>query len=112
LKGAQAENLAKQILQSKNYQILGTNLSYSFGEVDILAQDDKTLVIVEVKFKSSPLFGRAEEMITKAKKHKLINLAQFLAKQYHMENVRIDVVAINNEDYTHYVNAVEEYGRD
>lgn len=79
-----------------------------FGEVDILAQDQNELVIVEVKYKKTDFFGQAEEMVGAKKKAKLIMLAKVLAGKYCFDNVRIDVIANNGGQIKHYKNALEE----
>lgn len=66
------------------------------GEIDILAQDGQTLVIVEVKAKTSAKYGYALEMITAAKRRQLILLTFELQKQYQTDKVRIDIVTVDN----------------
>jgi len=48
-----------------------------------------------VKAKTSARFGSALEMITEAKKRKLILLAHQLQGQYQTPNVRVDVVTVD-----------------
>jgi len=106
------EDLARRFLVKKGFKILGTNVFYPVGEIDILAQDKKDLVIVEVKTKSSEEFGLPQEMVHLHKQKKLRQLAKTLAVKYPNETIRIDVVAVSffaEEVKIEYIrNAVEE----
>jgi putative endonuclease len=90
------ETLAANLLKAKKFQILERNKATKFGEVDILARDGQTLVVVEVKAKTSARFGAAIEMITPTKQRKLILLAHELQMKYQVANVRIDIVTVDN----------------
>lgn len=93
--GNQAETLATQKLPS-SYQLIARNLRTKLGEIDILARDGNKLVIIEVKAKTSDRFGSAIEMITAAKRRKLVILAHELQMKYKTESVRIDVITVDN----------------
>ncbi len=101
-------------LVTKKWRILGRNLHYRFGEIDILAADleRKELVIVEVKAKSGTGFGAASEMLPTYKQKRLRKLAKWILAQYN-KPVRIDVICV--EQYLspqphieHYVSAIGE----
>jgi putative endonuclease len=94
--GATGESLAIQLLLQKKYQILARNLRTKFGEIDILAQIGRDLVVVEVKAKSSDRFGAAIEMITRAKQEKLILLAHELQMRHQTNRVRIDIITVDD----------------
>lgn len=113
-KGKIAEDLATVFLIKKQWRILGRNLNYRFGEIDILAVDldARQLVIVEVKAKSGVGFGAASEMLPEYKQRRLRKLAKWILAQYN-KPVRIDVVTV--EQYLspephieHYVHAIGE----
>lgn len=107
--GAFGEELALDYLQEKGYKLLSRNLRLFCGEIDLLMQDGKSLVIVEVKTKSDESFGQASEMITRKKKKKLLQLAKALWQKYPNRTIRIDVVAIDyNNKIEHLVSAVQE----
>lgn len=109
--GQRAEEAAANFLRSKKFKILEQNYTTKYGEIDILARDGKTLVVVEVKAKSSDKFGSAIEMITMAKRKKLVLLTSFLQSERQIDNVRIDVVAVDNYATTpklkHYKGVIE-----
>lgn len=91
--GYLAENLARKALRQKGYQILDSNFTNRFGEIDIIAKDKDVLVFVEVKAKKGIDFGLPEEMINKHKLKRVQNMAAIYMKGKSLP-CRIDVVAI------------------
>lgn len=75
--GKIGEEIAQNYLIQKGYKIITTNYRSRFGEIDIIAFKDGCTVFVEVKFRSSLVFGRPLEAITRSKLRKLIKTAQF-----------------------------------
>ena len=110
--GSGAEQETVSFLKRKRYKILGTNLDFGFGEIDILARDKSDIVVVEVKAKSTHEFGQGFEMVNYHKRHKLLLLAKNLQKKYPKATIRIDVVSVDLSVspfvITHFENAVEE----
>lgn len=110
-KGKSGEQIARYFLQKNGLEIMGQNINYPFGEIDILGREKDVIVIVEVKMKRGADFGIAQDMITWAKKEKLRLLARQIQKEYPKVVIRIDVVAINFIDGTQKIeyirNAVE-----
>lgn len=100
LLGQRAESWAEALLKRQKFRILKRNFHTKFGEIDILAGDGQTLVIVEVKAKTSDSQGAAIEMITPRKREKLILLAHELMMRYKTNNIRIDVVTIDDAEDT------------
>jgi putative endonuclease len=114
--GRTGETLAAKLLQSQGHQILKLNLKSKFGEIDILSREGKTIVVTEVKAKTSGFFGAAIEMITPAKQRKLVLLTQALQAQYKTDNVRIDVVTVDaaataTPKLKHHKGVIEYVGR-
>ena len=94
--GQDSENLAAKLLQNKGYKVIAQNLRTNRVEIDILAKDGESLVIVEVKSKTNQKFSSALEMITKTRQRKLILLTLELQAKYQTEKVRIDLVTVGN----------------
>lgn len=112
--GKTGEMLALNLLQRQKLRILATNLRTKFGEIDILAADGTAIVVVEVKTKTDAHRGAAIEMITPAKQRKLVLLTQELQMKYQTDNVRIDVVTVDNAgtepQLKHYKGIIEYNG--
>jgi len=104
--GNAGEDLAAEYLISKKYKILGRNLSYQFGEIDILSEDHGIIVIVEVKTVKGSGWGSAVDLVRAHKQEKLRLLALAIEKEYPNKNIRIDVIGIDNGKINHIQNAV------
>ncbi len=109
--GQAGEELAAQFLVRQGYQILARNLKTRYGEIDILALDHQTYVVVEVKTKTSLAFGQPVEMVNWHKQQKLRLLTQLVAAQYQATDYRIDIVAIDLSNYSqpnieHFIAAI------
>lgn len=104
--GKQGEDLACRYLQSHGYRILQRNFKIRYGELDIIAIIDKTLVFVEVKTRIGKEFGLPEEAVTPRKLREVTQTA-LLYKSLHPElpeALRIDVIGIElneNEEVLH-----------
>lgn len=55
--GQEAEKRAADFLEKKGYEILARNYRFLKAEIDLIAHYQNTLVIVEVKARSSSFFG-------------------------------------------------------
>jgi len=106
--GFNGETQALEYLLAKHFILLARNFRLKQGEIDLLMQDGKTLVIVEVKTKTNDEFGLAEEEVDWHKQKKLRVLARALTFKYPNQSVRIDVVAINGNKINYIYNAVED----
>ena len=93
--GRRGEDLAAEFLIAQGFQILGRNLRYCFGEIDLLAQDDQVVVVVEVKTQKTATYSDPVYKVDRAKQRKLHQLASLVAIQYSGRNVRVDVVTIS-----------------
>ena len=109
--GNRGEDLACDYLKKIGYHIIGRNLANKVGEIDILAQKNEVIVVVEVKTKSGRDFGEGYEMVNTKKRHKLLNLAKLLHIKYPDTVIRIDVISVNlaknPPEISHFENAVE-----
>ncbi len=94
--GISGERLAADFLMRKGYKILQKNYRCKEGEIDIVAQQDDCLIIVEVRTRKGSNFGTPEESITSAKKERLVSLADAYIQNCDIcpASWRIDVVAI------------------
>lgn len=94
--GKTGEKLAVTYLKSKGFKILEKNLRTRFGELDIIANDHGTLVFIEVKTRTSSVFGSPIQGINERKKSRLKNLAlRYIAEKGLLEQeVRFDVLGI------------------
>lgn len=95
LTGAWGEMLAAEYLRKKRYQILATNYRSRFGEIDLIAQNRKFLVFVEVKLRKSDVFAQAYEFVDRKKQERLRTTAAcYLADFPTEKQPRFDVIEI------------------
>ena|SRR6185369_16552641 len=78
--GVQKEFIAALLLRAKLYRVLGTRLRTPFGEVDILAEKNGSLIIVEVKSRSS--VAASAEAISHTQKERLMRAAEYLSPRF------------------------------
>lgn len=108
--GNLGEDKAAEYLINKGYKVLERNLRLFCGEIDILAEDNKTIVIVEVKTVRGSGFGLAQELVRFKKQNKLKLLGRAIEQQYPDRHIRIDVIGIHffsgEPKIEHLINAV------
>ena len=94
--GKKGEELALRFLKKNGYQIIERNYVCKLGEIDIIAKEKDTLAFVEVKTRTSTLFGPPELSVTPFKQMQLSKAALYFLKVKKLEDVkaRFDVVAI------------------
>jgi len=96
--GNTGEDIAAQYLESKGYKIIDRNINFPFGEIDILTEQKKTIVIVEVKTVRGSGFGLAQDLVRFAKQNKLRLLARAIEQKYPGRHIRIDVIGVDFSD--------------
>lgn len=96
--GDSAENQACHHLQKRGLTLVERNYRTRRGEIDLIMQQDKTLVFVEVRLRASDQFGSAAESVTSRKQSRIIAAAQhYLQQQPSSLACRFDVVAISGK---------------
>ena len=73
--GRSGEQAAADYLESCGLRILDRNWRCAVGEIDIVAVDRRTLVVVEVKSRTGTRCGSPLEAVTRAKRARLRRLA-------------------------------------
>ena len=95
--GTIGEEIAAKYLSENGYRIIKTNYRAGrIGEIDIIAADKDTLCFIEVKARSSTLYGTPAEAVTRSKQNSIIRLAKVYLSNTHSfdQNVRFDVIEI------------------
>ena len=89
------EKLALDYLIKKGFSILEKNWRFRKAEIDIIAIKNKTLVIVEVKSRSSDYFGNPQDFVNPKKIALIVEAAnEFVIKKDLDVDVRFDIIAI------------------
>ena len=92
--GRHGESLAADFLLKQGFEIMARNLVLNIGEIDILAQKEGEIVLVEVKTQKSASIIDPIYKIDPAKQRKLRQLAKIIAAKYPSQNVRIDAITV------------------
>lgn len=71
LLGAWGEAAAAEYLRRKHYKIVAVNFRCRVGEIDLIAENRKNLVFVEVKTRKNADFAEAREFVTAAKQRRI-----------------------------------------
>jgi putative endonuclease len=106
--GKRGEEAAARLLAGLGYRILDRNWRAKTGELDLVAADGPTLVVVEVKSRAPGAdYGSAAEAVTRAKQARLARTAALYlkAKGLRPVAVRFDVVAVEGGKVEHLPDA-------
>jgi putative endonuclease len=94
--GRRGEELAAATLASWGWRIIETNWRCASGEIDIVAQDGDSLVLVEVRTRRGTSFGLPEESVGRVKQARLTTLGLLYIQACRWEGPwRIDLLAIS-----------------
>lgn len=102
IKGKIGEEKAKNYLLNKGYKILKTNYRNKIGEIDIIAEDGKYIVFVEVKTRTNTAFGYAFEAVNYPKQKRIMKVSLAFLKQEGINNrqVRYDIIEVYLQEET------------
>ena len=108
--GEAGEQLACQWLETHGFKVLHRNWRHGHDEIDIVAREDRFLVVVEVKTLKSDRWGDPEDAVDHSKQIKLLRVADKLIRQTEEDlELRFDVIAItytpNGHDILHIPDA-------
>lgn len=94
--GKLSEIFAKKYLETQGYCIVECNRRTPYGEIDLIAKDQDTIVFVEVKARRSNKFGHPNYAVHAKKQHKIISSALFYLQQTQQSHLkaRFDVLSI------------------
>jgi putative endonuclease len=108
-RGERGEDLAAAYLGLIGWALEARRVRLGGVEVDLVARDGPTRVLVEVKLRTHPEFGGAPYALERAQCERLRRAAAALAKRS-PDPVRVDLIAVDLGDgearIRHYPNAV------
>jgi len=93
--GKKGEQLAVDFLLKKGYDIVEQNYRYLKSEIDIIASTKNTLIVVEVKTRSTPEFGDPQEFVKPKQIQSLLKAINHYIETNDINvEVRFDIIAI------------------
>lgn len=95
-KGKLGEEFAMLYLKNIGYKILELNWQRDKMEVDIIALDEHTLILAEVKTRTSDFFGNPEEFVDVRKQNMMAEAAEDYMERQGLKDleVRYDIVGV------------------
>ena len=98
--GNKYEDKSIKTLVKEAYKILERNYQNRFGEIDIIAEKNKEIVFIEVKYRKTNKFGYGYEAVDRRKIIKILKLANYYiqSKKYQDYKIRFDCMSyLGNE---------------
>ena len=96
LEGRKGERAACRFLLRLHFDILARRFRGRWGEIDVVAYDDDTLVFVEVKTRSSREFGEPWEFVGREKQQRFRSAAEEFIVRHDLGRYayRFDIVSV------------------
>lgn len=99
--GHDAEQLAAKYLQAKKFKIRDLNWKTPACEIDIVAEKDKTIWFVEVKYRKTSRQGFGYEYVTPRKLQQMSFAAEMWVHEQHWTGpYRLAVMSLDNDQVT------------
>ena len=75
--GAGAEDVAIKYIVANGIEPVERNYTTPYGEADIIAKEGSVFVFIEVKARRNQKYGSPADAVTKRKKLRYLNIAQY-----------------------------------
>ena len=111
--GDKGEDFAASYFEKQGYKIKARNVHSRYGEIDLIAENEDTVVFVEVKTRSHDSLDRAADAVTPLKQKKIILTAlDYISKSNTDKIMRFDVFEVYHANgriykFNHIKNAFE-----
>ncbi|OFX86004.1 MAG: hypothetical protein A2W99_16640 [Bacteroidetes bacterium GWF2_33_16] len=93
--GKEGEEQALRFLVSSGYKIRHKNWRYKKNEVDIIAEKNNLLIVIEVKTRTNDYFESPKEAVTKKKQRFIIKATEAYIQQFNIDSeTRFDIVSV------------------
>lgn len=113
--GKKAEELAVEYVKKQGYKILTRNFRFQKAEIDIIAEKDNIIAVIEVKARSTDAFMLPQEAVTKTKIRSIVSTANHYLEEFNKHNeVRFDIISVlpdekGNLSIEHITDAFEAF---
>lgn len=99
--GSRYEESAAAFLEQNGYSILEKNYRDRYGEIDLVAEEGRYLVFVEVKYRKNRDCGYPEEAVNSEKQKRIRHTARYYLYKHGLSEetpCRFDVVAVMGDE--------------
>lgn len=98
--GLLGEQIAQRHLIKEGYTIRTTNYHFNRNEVDIVAETNDRIVVVEVKTRQTAEIGEPWMAVTRRKQRQIITVADHYVRSRDIaKEVRFDIISIVHNNY-------------
>ncbi len=73
--GDEGEERAVRFLEERGYRVLTRNFACRYGELDVVAEHEDTLCFVEVRMRSTAVWGDPSHTVSRAKQRRVVKAA-------------------------------------
>ena len=97
--GTYYEEVVSEVLKKHGYRILERNFRCRQGEIDLVAEEGRYLVFIEVKYRSDLVSGSPLEAVDARKQQRICRTADYYRMIHHLGEevpVRFDAAAVGN----------------
>lgn len=109
LLGKSGEEYAAEYMISRGYVVRDINWVSGKYELDIVAYRDSTIVVVEVKTRSSIDFAYPEEAVTEKKIRNMVRATDAYMRMFELDmEVRFDVISIVGKEPPFEIEHIED----
>jgi len=107
--GVYGEDLAVNLLEQKGYRIRTRNFRFNKNEIDIVAEHDNKIIVVEVKTRQTAEIGEPWRAVNRKKQRAIISCADHYVKEEELDvDVRFDIVSIVHNSYRTTIDHIED----
>ena len=106
--GAAYELKAEEYLLGNGYKILERNFRNQSGEIDLIAKKGGQIHFVEVKYRTTAMYGSPLEAVDFRKQNQIRKVAMYYLMKNKLSEwtpCQFDVIAFEGEEMTHIENA-------
>lgn len=99
LMGKRAERLALHYLKQQGLTFIAKNFTCAMGEIDLIMQDQHSLVFIEVRLRHRDDFATGLVSVNQTKQRKIIKTALFYLQSYPLppdKTCRFDVIGLSS----------------
>ncbi len=99
--GQRAESIAASHLNKHGLTIIERNFHCRFGEIDLIAKDEETLVFIEVRYRNKRVKLSPAETLDACKVDRIITTARYFlsrSRRYQTMQCRFDFVGITGDE--------------
>lgn len=105
--GKIGEDIAYEYLLTNSYKVITRNWRTTAEEIDIIAQKDEFLVVIEVKTRTSKKYGNPEEAVNYSKQKRLVEAADKYIRKFDIRfETRFDIISVLILKHEYFLNHI------